>query len=206
MARLRFLAPVLLAAALLVPAVPSSAKIQIGISDNDPTFFLSQYFKPLKMRYARIVVPWNTGLRTDYWKDRMDLFIAQAKADNVQPHVAFGSDLDKGASLHAKGPTPAQYKKAVKAFRRSGGVSLHALERGEPPVPADLQQPEVAARYYDASRSQCKGCPVLGADVLDSNNLTAWLKRYKKEVKKVNHGVMPALWGLHNYQDANHLR
>ena len=47
----------LIAAALLVPSAPASAKIQIGISEQNPNVFENTYFKALQMGPANRVAP-----------------------------------------------------------------------------------------------------------------------------------------------------
>ncbi|MDX6666166.1 MAG: hypothetical protein QOG68_2372 [Solirubrobacteraceae bacterium] len=206
MARLRILAPFLIAAALLVPSAPASAKIQIGISEQNPNVFENTYFKALQMHYGRIVVPWNVAYRHDYWPKYLKAWLAGAKADNVEPHIAFGvQGLD--AKFLGKGPTPAKYAKAVIAFRKKYPVvKVFSPWNEENHVfQPTFKSPKLAAQYYAAIKRVCKGCTVLGGDFLDGSNLKSWLARYKTQLIKYAH-TLPRLWGLHNYQDANHHR
>jgi hypothetical protein len=63
------------------------------------------------------------------------------------------------------------------------------------------RRPELAASYYNVVRSRCRGCTIVAADVLDSNNMTSWLERFRRRAKG-----RPSLWGLHNYTDVNRFR
>ncbi|MDT9121554.1 hypothetical protein RSW84_29320, partial [Escherichia coli] len=54
--------------------------------------------------------------------------------------------------------------------------------------------PKRAAQYYDVLRRECKGCKVLAADVLDSSDVTSWLRSFIRYSH--NRG---RVWGLHNY-------
>jgi hypothetical protein len=199
MVQFRKLALLVVACAVLVPAAPASAKIQIGISEQNWKVFTNPYFKKLQLKYARLVVPWNVGLRKDYTRDIADAWLAGAKADNIEPHIAFGvaGFSDK---YFGKGPTLAQYTKAVKAFRkRWPDVKVFSPWNEENHVfQVTARSPKLAAQYYSIMKKQCRGCKILAADVLDDANLTSWLKRFKRYVKG-----KPRLWGLHNYQDAN---
>jgi hypothetical protein len=62
-----------------------------------------------------------------------------------------------------------------------------------------------SARYYQALKRVCKGCTVVGLDVLDQQNVgptLAYIAEFKREIRHL-HTVMPAIWGLHNYSDTN---
>ena len=73
------------------------------------------------------------------------------------------------------------------------------MERGQPRLAADGQEPEARRRYYDALRSVCGSkCKVMAADVLDQSTVKKWLTdfiRYSKNKGRI--------WGLHNYKDVN---
>jgi hypothetical protein len=56
---------------------------------------------------------------------------------------------------------------------------------------------KVVAGYYKAFKKRCKRCTILAAEVVDSKNMTSWVRKYRK----YNRGAR--LWGLHNYVDAN---
>jgi hypothetical protein len=60
------------------------------------------------------------------------------------------------------------------------------------------KRPELVAKWWLAVRKACKGCTVLGADLVDAPNATSWAKRFIKAAKRA-----PAVWGLHAYNDAN---
>lgn len=189
----------LLAAAAALPTVaPAAAKIRIGISDNDSNMFANRWFKPLKVRYARIVVPYDIATRKDFWPQRMDAYVAGAKANRVEVHVAFNIRcLDQ--RCWNKGPTAAGYLKLFKAFRKrwpSVRVFTPWNEENHSFQPTS-RRPKLAYDYYRMARRGCPTCTVLAADVLDDANLTSWLRRFKRYYK--GRGT----WGIHNYQDAN---
>jgi hypothetical protein len=54
----------------------------------------------------------------------------------------------------------------------------------------------------------CKGCTVIGLDVLDQYYITTTLRyitEFKPEVGRLK-TIMPSIWGLHNYSDVNSLQ
>src|SRR4051794_17376147 len=77
------------AGATLAAAGPAQAKIQIGISEQSPNMFANKFFKPLGVKYGRVVVPWNILARHDYWPSYLQAWIDGAAANGVEPMVAF---------------------------------------------------------------------------------------------------------------------
>jgi len=158
------------------------------------------------MRYARIVVPWNVATRRGYWRHYLTVWLDNAQAAGIEPHVAFGVE-GLAQRFLGKGPTPARYSKAVGAFRKRWpqvrvfspwNEENHAFQ-------VTAKHPKLAAQYYAILKKQCQGCQVLGADVLDDPRLGTWMQRFRSYLKRYS-PTTPRLWGLHNYQDANHHR
>ena len=200
MAPIRKLPLLALAAAALVAvtAGPASAKIQIGISEQNANVFTNQHFAPLGLKYARIVVPWNILKRTDYWPAYLQAWLDGAAAKGVEPHVAFNI-VDITPKYFGKGPTVKQYRALIKGFRAAypqvrvftpWNEANHSFQ-------PTARKPKLAYQYYRTLRQVCPSCKILAADVLDDANLTSWMRKYKRYYNGV------ATWGIHNYQDAN---
>ncbi len=54
----------------------------------------------------------------------------------------------------------------------------------------------------------CKGCTIVGLDVLDAPVVTPTLEyiaQFKHYIARLK-TVMPSVWGLHNYSDTNRLQ
>ncbi|MEJ7783586.1 MAG: SGNH/GDSL hydrolase family protein [Solirubrobacteraceae bacterium] len=189
---------VLLAGVLAIPASPATAKIQIGISDQSPHMFVNEWFAPLEIRYARIVVPYDILTRKDYWPEYLQLWLTNAEAAGVEPHVAFNIKSVE-TKYFGKGPTVRRYARIVRRFVKKyptvrtytpWNEANHAFQ-------PTARRPRLAAGYRKAMRKACPTCKVLVADLLDDENLTSWLRKFKRYYK--GRGT----WGLHNYQDAN---
>ena len=194
----RIIALLAISAALVVPAAPATAKLQIGISEQNSTMFASKYFKPLHVKYARIVVPWNILTRKDYWPGYLQAWLDGAAANGVEPHVAFNIK-DFSPASQGKGPTLGQYTKLVKGFRKKyKQVKVFAPWNEENHVfQPTAKHPKLAAQYYKILKKNCHGCTVLAADLLGDSNMKSWVKKFKRSY----HGRGP--WGIHNYQDGN---
>jgi hypothetical protein len=201
MALQRSLALLLAAAATALAAAPAGAKIQIGISEQNPNMFTNKYFKPLGLKYGRMIVPWNILKRHDYWPGYLKAWLAGAKATGVEPHIVFNIQ-DVAPKYFGKGPTLKQYAALVKGFRKKyPQVKVFTPWNEENHVfQPTAKHPKLAYDYYRILRKACPGCKILAADVLDDSNLTSWLKQFQRYY----HGS--GTWGLHNYQDANKFR
>ena len=201
MPRFRLLLAALMAAVVLVPAAPATAKLSVGISEQNPNLFANPWYQKLNTRYARIVVPWNILKRKDYWPGYLQAWLDGAKATKTEPHVAFNIK-DLSPKSFGKGPTLKQYAALIKGFRkkyRSVRVFTPWNEANHSFQPT-ARNPKLAAQYHKILRRNCKTCKVLAADVLDDANLESWMRKFKRHYK--GRGT----WGLHNYQDANKRR
>jgi hypothetical protein len=198
----RRLHPVLLALVLSVGALiaPSpAAALVVGIADQKPDMFSDPLFEGLGVTHARIAVSWD-ALQNDWERTELDQWMAAAHAEGVQPLVGFGhSRGDRRRVL----PTPERYKYEFRQFRaRYPWVTTFATWNeanhcGEP----TCHRPALVAAYYKALTRECPTCTVLAAEVLDMPNMASWVEQFQRRL-----GRRPALWGLHNYIDANRLR
>jgi hypothetical protein len=201
-ARILAVTCVIAAAAIAAPAA-SSAKISVGIGDqNAAGMFDNPVFQQLHVRKSRIVVPYNVAQRAG---DRrfFEGWLKLAKANGIEPLVHFasptGSRCAHGAGRRCRLPTVKQFTKAFKAFRKrykgikNIGVWNEANVRSQP----TFKNPKRAAQFFNVVRKRCRGCRIVAADVLDDPNMVRWLKVFKKTA----HGAK--IWGLHNYRDSN---
>jgi hypothetical protein len=195
---LRAIVSACLLAAVLATAAPAGAKLSVGISEQSSEMFTNKYFKPLKIRKARLVVPWNVLSRKDYWPAYLDAWLAGAKANGVEPHIAWNI-ADFSASKRGKGPKPARLQRITKAFRKKYPqvkvfTPWNEVNHAFQPT---ARKPKLAYQYYRAVKKACPKCKVLAADVLDDSSMVSWVRKFKRYYK--GRGI----WGIHNYGDAN---
>lgn len=178
--------------ALTPPANPQ-AKAKIGIADQKADMFGDQRFKDLKIRHARLSVPWDT-LRYDFTTEDVDRWLTGARANGVAPLVTFQRSRVRPHSR----PTVAQYTSEFRKFKRKYPWIKNYIAWNEPNL-EDARRPKLIASYYKAMRANCSGCKVLAADLVDRKNMIPWVKQFLKHTK----GKEPKYWGLHNYVGAN---
>jgi hypothetical protein len=196
---------ILLAAlAALVLCAPASANYRVGLSEQSAATFDQPLWQGLKLKRVRYIVPW------DFYKGdgtaEVASFMNAAKAHNQEVLVMFTarrgcySNGKYSKSSACKAPSKSAYTSAFKKFKAAyPWVKTYAPwnEANHVSQPT-ASSPKRAADYYAAMKANCKGCTVLGADVLDQSNVATWLKsfvRYSHNKARV--------WGLHNYKDVN---
>ena len=194
----------LAALAALVLCAPASANYRVGLSEQSAATFDQPLWQGLKLKRVRYIVPW------DFYKgdgaSEVSTFMNAAHAHNQEVLVMFTARrgcYSKGKyskSSACKAPSKGTYTTAFKKFKAAyPWVKTYAPwnEANHVSQPTS-SSPKRAADYYAALRANCKGCKILGADVLDQSNVKTWLKSFIK----YSHNKA-RIWGLHNYKDVN---
>jgi hypothetical protein len=192
-------AAVLAGFGLAATADRSQAAISVGIGEQDASMFTDPLFTKLKVKRARYFPSWNVALkrREAQW---LDIWLGQAKAARVEPLISFSAALGSRCPARpCKLPSVKEFTRAFKAFRkRWPQVKVvspwnEANHRSQP----TFRNPKRAAQFYNVVRSNCRGCKIVAADVIDERNMESWLSTFRRTAKK------PKIWGLHNYRDTN---
>jgi hypothetical protein len=192
-----------LLAALLLPvsafAAPAKAPL-IGIGEQHPQLFGDPSFHQLGLRDVRFIASWD-ALHSDWQRAELDQYMNAAHVAGVRVLLGFGHsrDPDKAHSL----PSVRAFEKELLAYRArypwvKDYLTWNEANHCSQPT---CNNPERAAQFYLTIRKHCKGCRIVGADVLDGSKMPAWVKRFQKAV-----GKRRVIWGLHNYIDANRFR
>jgi len=176
-----------------------------GIGDEQVEMFTDPYWQRLHTKIARYIAPYDAAVRP-YSLRLARAWIKAAEAQHIQMLVAFYHSEYSPTKM----PGVATYKHDVQKF-----VKLFPHVRQYQPwdeanrgnIPRALASPSAraAAKYYQALIRVCRGCTVVGLDVLDQINISPTLRyisEFKREIGKLR-TVMPKIWGLHNYSDVN---
>jgi hypothetical protein len=189
---------------LLAPglAVDADAAVRVGFGDQDPQTFHDQRFRELRIKRARVIVPWNVALRRRD-RRRFAAWLEAARSRRVEPLVSFSAATgSRCPRRRCYLPSLRRYRHAFRVFhRRFRSVRVispwnEANHRSQP----TFKRPGQAARYYNVVRKYCRRCTVVAADVIDERNMVRWLRAFKRRAKR------PRIWGLHNYRDTNRRR
>jgi len=212
------LTPLVIGQAGAAPGAPSRAhaarsrahaanSFLTGIGDEDASMFGNPLWQRLHTRIVRLITPYDTAVRP-YSLALATKWIDAAEAAHQQVLVAFYHS----EYTPTKMPSIAAYQHDVQKFVRlfphvrqyqSWDEANRGNERGVFSSPSAVE----AAKYYQALLRVCKGCTVIGLDVLDQQFISSTLEyiaEFKREVHRLK-TIMPSIWGLHNYSDVNRL-
>jgi hypothetical protein len=203
------LATVIVAAMSVVVLTAATATArEYGIGDQSAAMFSNRHFQTLHVRIARLIVSYDAVLRHTPESWEIAAWIRAAEQSHVKPLIAFqhvrgcyvGSHGHIPHLAKCRLPSIAKFRRAFKAFRRAYPEIREyspwneANHRSQP----TFNNPRRAASYYNVVRSECRGCTIVAADVLDAPHFTDWLKRFRRFARG-----NPRIWGLHNYEDTN---
>lgn len=188
---------------ILPPGPSERPVISVGISDQTPSMFSDVRFRSLGVRPVRLVLSWDVQ-RKPAERAGADRWLALAQRESLDVVVAFGRDVDRPGV-----PSTATYGRAVRDF-----VAAHPEVRtyaswNEANLCSSLlcHRPSLAARYYGAMRAACRGCRVIGGELVAAppiRNLVEagrYARQLRRAVRRVHARVN--LWALHAYTDAN---
>jgi hypothetical protein len=179
-----------------------------GIGDENARMFRQGPWQNLHTKIVRYIAPYDAAAHRDSMNAAIT-FIELAEAMHQQVLVAFYHSEHSPTRL----PSVSQYQKDVAKFiKRFPHVKQYQAwdEANRGNVRHAFSSPSAAtnARYYQALLRVCKGCTVIGLDVLDQESTgptLRYISEFKREVGRL-HARMPSVWGLHNYSDVNRLQ
>jgi hypothetical protein len=190
--------PLLVVAAVCALAATAQAKPTVGIADHNVSTFSDANYRALHAKIARLVIPYDAILNGGWERDQVDAWIAAASAAGVEPMVAFNHSRTKGRI-----PTVAVYRRNIQAFhaRYPQVRVITPWNEANYKTQPTASNPRLAADFYNQTLSVFPGARIVAADVLDQDDVLAWLRTFRTYAYQ-----HPQLWGLHNYNDANLLR
>jgi hypothetical protein len=192
----------LVAALALIPAATAHAMRAgpaVGIGEQKPGLFHSRSWKKLGMPDVRYIAPWD-ALRDPSEFAKLDAWMTAARRAHARVLLGFAHSV-RNHYYATNLPTVRQFERAFLEIRARYPWVKDFLVWNEANNGHSLSknQPRRIAQYYNAVVRDCFGCNIIGADVLDTSNMAAWIAKFNRYVK-----VRPKIWGLHNYVDANY--
>ncbi len=175
--------------------VPAAAgAFSFGLSDYEPATFSDPRVAELGITIARDVVPWNVAAVP---RDRaaVSAWLAAARAAHLTPLITF-----QHADGNDRAPTVAQYLAAFLRFRKLFGWVSEFCPWDEATHPGQPTQraPRLAAAYYDALTSHCRGCVITAPDTLDADgDFSSWIATFLRAAHPY-----PRIWPFNPYESA----
>jgi hypothetical protein len=193
----------------------ASAAVTVGISDQQASTFTNPLFKPLKLRVARYIAPYDV-MSDPAQKAQLEAWLKAARSARQTTLVSFEHSRIAKGKKYAKAPSASAYKKAITAVKKKYGKYIQDVSpwnevnacqakgrlEGQPSkICHAATGPKIVAGYYKVARSVFKGHKIVGLDILDGVNpggAIGYIRRFKHYAKP-----FPMYWGLHNYSDTN---
>jgi hypothetical protein len=201
-----------LVASLAIPAIGSAqsrVNVVVGIGDQRSTVFTDPTFQALGLKRARYFVPWN-AIRDPAQLALADQFVAAAKAAGVK--VFMHISTDRLVRNNRRLPTVAQYRRDVKAlvdrYKPQGVREWGTWNEANHDTQPTHRSARRAAQFYVAMRSFCRGCTIVGLDVLDQRStrnpridFRGYIRDWFRAAGRA--GRLLTVVGLHNYSEVN---
>ena len=195
----------------LVVAAPASAAYKVGLGEQKPQMFSDPNWQSLKLKRVRYLVPWDYAKHRGQ-RDEVNYYMTlarQAKQDVLVTFTArrgcYSASGRYSKKKACRAPSAKAYKKAFLAFdKKFSWVKTYSAwnEINHKSQPT-FKSARKAAGYYNVLRkyTRKKKIRVMAADMLDTGNMSRYLRTFKRYAKG-----SPKLWGLHNYGDVNRRR
>jgi hypothetical protein len=158
-----------------------------GIGNENARMFSNPLYQQLHTKIVRYVVPYD-AVAHSYSLDQAITFIAGAEAVHEQVLVAFYHSEYTPTKL----PSVASYQRDVQKFVKlfphvKQYESWDESNRGNVAKQFSSPSAVVAAKYYQALLRVCKGCTVVGLDVLDAAVITPTLRYISEFKREISH-------------------
>ena len=190
------------------PVAHAASTYLTGIGDEHPEMFGNPLWQQLHTKIARYIAPYDAAVRS-YSLDEAKVWIKAAEAQHQQVLVAFYHSEYTPTKMPSVSLYQHDVQKFIKDFPHVKQYqSWDESNRGNVKYSFSSPSAGASARYYQALLRVCKGCTVIGLDVLDQANITPTLRYISEFKREINHlhTLMPSIWGLHNYSDVNRLQ
>jgi hypothetical protein len=191
----------LTAALMLALAAPASAKLTVGIGEQNPALFTDERWQALEAPHVRYVMAWDALRRGGWQRQQLIDYVHAARFYDTEVMISFGHSLRRGRELRA--PTRLQFIREFRALRRMFPElrTFQVWNEGNHGTQPVWNKPGLAGRYYNSLRRTCPECRISAPSVLDAPNMTSWIQRFKKAAR-----YPVRIWSIHNHIDANRHR
>jgi hypothetical protein len=201
----------------------ASAKVAIGVAENEPRLFSDPLFQQLGVKRARIVVSYNVMTSGDDEINRVIDYLRGARASGVEPLVTFehargdASRCKRAANRNKKPcklPTRKTYERNLRLFLQAfpDVKTIAPWNEANHFTQPTWRSAKRAAQFSNTARRLCPGCTIVVADLLDqaddpkaSHPTYSATVRYARKLRRNLKGKR-GICGIHNYSDTNRFR
>jgi hypothetical protein len=182
-------------------AGPASAKLTVGIGEQNAVMFTDKRWQALKAPDVRYVMPWDAIRNNGSDLAILDNYMYWARQTKARVLLSFGHSNRPGREL--KMPSRLQFIREFRKFRRRYPEvrTFQVWNEGNHGTQPTFKKPGRAALLYNSMRRTCPECTITAPSVLDAPNMTPWIQAFKRKAR-----YPVRIWAIHNHIDANRHR
>jgi hypothetical protein len=182
-------------------AGPASAKLTVGIGEQNAVMFTDPRWQALDAPDVRYVMPWDAIQRNGMDLAVLDNYMYWARQTKARVLLSFGHSNRRGRELRM--PSRLQFIREFRKFRRRYPEvkTFQVWNEGNHGTQPTFKKPGAAALLYNSMRRTCPECTITAPSVLDAPNMTPWIKAFKRKTR-----FPVRIWAIHNHIDANRHR
>jgi hypothetical protein len=182
-------------------AAPASAKLTVGIGEQNPEFLNDRRWQNLDAPDVRYVLSWDALKRNGWEEHQFYDYMNLARIRGARVMITFGHSRRRGREL--KAPSRLDFIRQFRLVRRLYPElkTFQVWNEGNHGTQPTFTKPGLAAQYYNSMRRTCPECTISAPSVLDAPNMTSWIQRFKKKAR-----FPVRVWSIHNHIDANRHR
>jgi hypothetical protein len=186
---------------LLGLAGPASARLTVGIGEQNAEFFADKRWQALDAPHVRYVLPWDAIRRKGWELAAFDNYMFWARQTKAKVLISFGHSERRGREL--KMPSRLQFIREFRKLRRRYPEvkTFQTWNEGNHGTQPTFTKPGKVAQLYNSMRRTCPECTITAPSVLDAPNMTSWIQRFKRGAR-----YPVRIWAIHNHIDANRHR
>jgi len=186
---------------LLGLAGPASAKLTVGIGEQNPELFTDKRWLALKAPDVRFVMSWDAIRRNGWELAELDNYMYWARRTHARVLITFGHSRRRGQEL--KMPSRLAFIREFRKLRRRYPEvkTFQTWNEGNHGTQPTFRKPGKVATLYNSMRRTCPECTITAPSVLDAPNMTWWIQRFKRKTR-----YPVRIWAIHNHIDANRHR
>ena len=182
-------------------AGPASAKLTVGIGEQNALMFTDGRWKALKAPDVRYVMPWDAIERNDGDLAVLDNYMALRAPDQRARAAQLRSLHATRTGAQDAEPAPVHPRVPQVPAPLPRGQDLQTWNEGNHGTQPTFTKPGRAALLYNSMRRTCPECTITAPSVLDAPNITPWIKAFQRKTR-----FPVRIWAIHNHIDANRHR
>jgi hypothetical protein len=195
----------LVACALVPASAPAQINVAVGIGDQSENLFDDSNFKRLRVKKVRYFIKWDAIDRPGELA-QADAYVNRARANGADVLMHFSSNnlTRKAARLPSVSTWRRKVKQLIDRYRPQGVRTFGSQNEANHDSQPTWNNPRRAAQFFLALRSMCRGCRIVGLDVLDQRGVDRYINRFFRALGSRKRLV--SVVGVHNYSDTNRFR